>query len=199
MVTPAAVVRRSTLQQPVAIALSLVVGLTLGACSIGVQASPDLVDVPRSTPSGSVTDSAPGVPLTVQVYLLHGERLERVARSVASGAGLDPVLRALGAPLRPDEVARGLRTALPESASRLSGVVADATARITMPPGLDRLSVREQQTAMAQIVFTVTADSLATSVQLVSGGRAIAVPDGDGQLVERALTRGDYAALAPSR
>lgn len=183
----------------VTLVTALVTALALCSCSIGVQARPDLIEVPRSAPTGAATASAPGVALTVQVYLLHGDRLERVARSVAPGAGLDPVLRALGAPLRPDEVARGLRTALPESASRLSGVVADATARITMPPGLDRLSVREQQTAVAQIVFTVTADSLATSVQLVSGGRAIAVPDGDGQLVERPLTRGDYASLAPSR
>ena len=192
-------VRRVSVRRTCVIVIAIPMTLACCSCSIGVQASPDLVDVPRSTPSGSATQSAPAVPLTVQVYLLHGDRLERVARSVAAGSGLDPVLRALGAPLRPDEVARGLRTALPESASRLSGVVADATARITMPTGLDRLSVREQQTAMAQIVFTVTADSLATRVQLLSAGRAIAVPDGDGQLVERPLTRGDYVALAPSR
>lgn len=176
----------------------LLTALGLCSCSIGVQSSPDLVDVPRSTPSGSATESSSGVPLTVQVYLLHGDRLERVARSVSPGVGLEPVLRALGAALRSDEVARGLRTALPESASRLSGEVAGGTARITIPSGLDRLSVREQQAAVAQIVFTVTADSLATSVKLVSGGRPIAVPDGDGQLVERALKRGDYASLAPS-
>ena len=173
--------------------------LLLCSCSIGVQSSPDLVDVPRSKPFGSATEPATGVPLTLQVFLLHGDRLERVARSVPPGAGLDPVLRALEAPLRPDEVARGLRTALPESAARLTGAVTGATARISIPSGLDRLSVREQQAAVAQIVFTVTADSLATTVQLLSGGQPVAVPDSDGHLVERSLTRGDYTTLAPAR
>ena len=173
--------------------------LVLGSCSIGVQSRPDLIDGPRSIPTGSVTENATGVPLTVQVYLLHGNRLERVVRLVSPGAGLDPALRALGAPLRADEVARGLRTALPESAARLSGVLVGAIAHITIPSGLDRLSVREQQAAVAQIVFTVTADSLATSVQLTTGGRAVAVPDGNGRLVERSLTRGDFATLAPAR
>ncbi|MDN5768481.1 MAG: GerMN domain-containing protein [Humibacillus sp.] len=179
--------------------LTLLVALLLCSCSLGVQSSPDLVDVRRSTVSSPGSASASGVPLTIQVYLLHGERLERVARSAAPGIGLAPVLRALGAPIRPDEVSKGLRTALPESASGLSGVVTGSTARITVPPGLDRLSVREQQAAVAQIVFTVTADSLATSVQLVSGNRPVTVPDGDGQLVDRSVTRGDYAALAPPR
>lgn len=179
------------------VVLALLVSLLLAACSLGVQSSPDLVDVPRSTASAPATASASGVPLTIQVYLLHGDRLARVARSAPPGLGLEPVLRALGAPIRPDEVAKGLRTALPESASALSGVVTGSTARITGPPGLDRLSVREQQAAVAQIVFTVTADSLATSVQLVSGGRPVTLPDGDGQLVDRPVTRDDYAALAP--
>ncbi len=186
-------------RRAVALWVVLAMGLALCSCSIGAQSIPDLLDVTSGPASGSVTQSPSGVPLTVQVYLLHGDRLERVARSVSPGAGLDPVLRALGAPLRADEVARGLRTALPESASRLSGVLVRATANISIPAGLDRLSVREQQTAVAQIVFTVTADSLATSVRLTNAGRAVAVPDGDGQLVERALTRGDYASLAPSR
>lgn len=180
------------------LAVWLALAMALCSCSIGAQSSPDLLDLPSGTPSGSVTQRPSGVPLTVQVYLLHGDRLERVARSVSSGVGLDPVLRALGAPLRADEVARGLRTALPESASRLSGSLVGATANIAIPSGLDRLSVREQQTAVAQIVFTVTADSLATNVQLTNAGRAVAVPDGVGQLVERPLTRGDFATLAPA-
>lgn len=179
--------------------IALLLALLLSSCSLGVQSSPDLVDVPRSTASAAATASVSGVPLTIQVYLLKGDRLARVARSASPGIGLDPVLRALGAPIHPDEVSKGLRTALPESASVLSGVVTGSTARITVSPGLDRLSVREQQAAVAQIVYTVTADSLATSVQLVSGGRPVTVPDGNGQLVDRPATRADYASLAPPR
>lgn len=88
-------------------------GLALCSCSMGTQSSPDLLEVPRSTLSGSATQSPSGVSLTVQVYLLHGDRLERVARSVSPGLALIRLLRALGAPLRADEVAQRLRVERP--------------------------------------------------------------------------------------
>jgi hypothetical protein len=50
---------------------------------------------------------------------------------------------------------------------------------------------------MAQLVFTVTANSLAQSVQLVQGTRSLPMPDPSGQLVTRPVTRVDYAAYNP--
>jgi hypothetical protein len=50
---------------------------------------------------------------------------------------------------------------------------------------------------LAQLVVTVTANSLATSVQLVQGTRALPMPDPSGQLVARPVTRNDYAAYNP--
>jgi 7-cyano-7-deazaguanine synthase in queuosine biosynthesis len=46
-------------------------------------------------------------------------------------------------------------------------------------------------------VFTVTANSLAQSVQLVQGTRSLPMPDPSGQLVTRPVTRVDYAAYNP--
>jgi hypothetical protein len=136
----------------------------------------------------------------MQVYLIHGDRLQRVTRTVSPGKGMTPVLGALTAPLDEVELAGGLRTAVPTTTRPLAGTVTnEGTARIAVPPGFDRLSVREQQFAMAQLVFTVTADTLASDVVLVNGSRVIAVPDARGELATHPVTRQDYAELAPVR
>lgn len=171
--------------------------LVVGGCTIGAQAEPDLVVLPSSV-APATTGSPTGVPLSLQVYLVRGDRLQRVTRSVASGRGVDLALRALMAPLEPDELAAGLRTAVPMTTRTLTADVTDGgTARITVPPGFDRLSMGEQQVAMAQIVFTITADTLAGDVQLVNGSRVVAVPDSRGELVTHPVSRQDYSDLAP--
>lgn len=179
--------------------LLLALCLCVSGCAIAAQDQPEIVAGPRVSPTTAQVADLGAVDLSVQVYLVKGRRLARVTRSVRSGPGLEPVLRALGQPARPDEVRAGLHTSLPESATGLRGTLAEnGTATVSLPTGMDRLSVLEQQTAAAQIVFTVTADSLATRVQLVSDGRTVPVPDADGHLVERPLTRADYASLGVS-
>ncbi|MDN5794687.1 MAG: GerMN domain-containing protein [Intrasporangium sp.] len=139
-----------------------------------------------------------GVPLSVQVYLLQGSYLFRVTRTVLPGPGLQPTLSALSAPLSPDEQAQGLRTALPTSIQPMRGLMARGDiAQVEVPAGFDRLPVQEQINALGQIVFTITADTLATGVQLVEDGRPVAVPDASGQLQNRPVTREDYGVLAP--
>lgn len=178
--------------------LSLALCLSLTGCAITAQDQPEIVAAPRVSPDTNSLPAPGAVDLSVQVYLVKGRRLARVTRSAKSGPGLEPVLQALGEPAHPDEVRAGLHTSLPESAAALRGTLASSgTATMTLPTGMDRLSVLEQQTAAAQIVFTVTANSLATRVRLVSGGHAVPVPGADGQLIERPLTRADYASLGP--
>jgi hypothetical protein len=53
----------------------------------------------------------------------------------------------------------------------------NGVARIALPSGFERISVHEQSPAMTQLVFTVTANSLAQSVQLVQGTRSLPMPD----------------------
>jgi hypothetical protein len=137
----------------------------------------------------------------MQAYLLRGDRLARVEREVPEGSGIGPALAALSLPLSREEVALGLRTALPtpNDAAPLGGrLTPTGVAEVDLPPGFDRLSLREQEAALAQIVFTVTADTIATGVQLVREGRAVPMPDGTGQLLSRPLARADYEALAPA-
>lgn len=180
--------------------VSIALGLCLSGCAIAAQDQPEIVAGPRVSPTTAEAADPGAVDLSVQVYLVKGRRLARVTRSVRSGPGLEPVLRALGQPARPDEVRAGLHTSLPESATGLRGTLAEnGTATVSLPTGMDRLSVLEQQTAAAQIVFTLTADSLATRVQLVSDGHTVPVPDAEGHLIERPLTRADYASLGVSQ
>ena len=139
------------------------------------------------------------MPLTVQVYLVQGERLSRLTRTVPAGAGLEPSFVGLAMPVTATQAAAGLRSALPVASTPLRGTVVDGVARVELPAGFERISVREQALAMAQIVFTVTANSVATSVQLVRGDRALPVPNPSGQLVMRPVRRLDYAAYGPTR
>lgn len=177
--------------------LVVVAGLALSACSIGTQSGP----VPVSAPTASTTTTGPsrqGVPLTVQVYLVQGDHLARLTRTVPPGAGLEPSFVGLAAPVTPTMAASGIRSALPIASTPLHGVVDDnGVARIELPTGFERISVHEQSLAMAQLVFTVTANSLAQSVQLVQGSRSLPMPDPSGQLVTRPVTRVDYAAYNP--
>jgi hypothetical protein len=179
-------------------ALGPVLALLLGACGISAQSEPHPVEPPTFSAVASGSRVGTGVPMTIQVYLLHGDRLQRVERMVSPGPGLVPVLEALSRPLDEVELSDGLRTALPVAVQALRGsVTQDGTARVSVPPGFDRMSLREQQYAMAQLVFTVTANSLADDVQLVSGSRVFAVPDAMGELTSRPVSRADYGRFDP--
>ena len=165
-------------------------------CSVGTQSAP----VTAVAPTASATSSGPsrqGVPLTIQVYLVQDDHLAQLTRTVPPGAGLEPSFVGLATPITPTMATAGIRSALPLASNPLRGAVDDGVARIELPTGFERISVHEQSLAMAQLVFTVTANSLATSVQLVQGSRALPMPDPSGQLVTRPVTRVDYAAYNP--
>lgn len=179
------------------LAPALVLAGALSACGVDAQDSP----VPVVAPSATTPQAGPsraGVPLTVQVYLVQGERLARVTRTVPPGAGLEPSFVGLATPITRTQSDAGYRSALPVASTPLHGTVVDGVARVDLPSGFERISVHEQALAMAQLVFTVTANSLATSVQLVQDGRALPVPAPGGQLVTRPVTRVDYAAYDPA-
>lgn len=178
--------------------MAALVSALLGGCAITAQSEPERI-VESTAGASSRGDGQPGVPLSMQVYLVHGNRLQHVTRVVTPGRGLEPVLRALSAPVDSAELAAGLRTAVPATSHPLAGTMSDPrTADVAVPAGYDRLSMGEQEMAVAQIVFTVTADTLADRVRIVSGSSPVAVPIARGDLVTRPVTRQDYVAVAPA-
>ncbi len=169
--------------------------LLVGGCGVGPQDAPDLVAAPPSAGPGEGT-ATPGVPMTVQVYLLRGDHVVRVSRAVPDGTGVAPSLAGLTLDLTPTEVSDGLRTAVPHGAG-LHGRIEGPVAVISMPAGFDGMSVHDQVAAMSQLVFTITANTVATEVRMTRGSRAIPVPDGAGRLLTRPVNTADYATWAP--
>jgi hypothetical protein len=170
----------------------------LAGCSVPAQAQPVVVRSAAPSTATSPSTAAPQPSVRVVVYLVQGERLVAVYRFAALGDGLASVLGALGQPLTPGQSSSGLRSALPTRLTGWSGHLRGAVAQVSMPAGFDRLSVPEQVLALAQLVYTVTANTYATGVELVQGAHPLAMPDQDGQLVTGPLHRADFTRLAPS-
>lgn len=170
--------------------------VTLAACGLQPQDHPELVraGVPQTERSVPGPDARL---VTVDTYLLRGDRLVPVRRTVQASGQVRTSMLALTEPLSPAEVAAGLRTAIPIAPTPPTGTITGTVARLSMPAGFDRLPVHDQVGAMAQLVYTVTADTDASSVRLVTDGREIPVPDGRGELQDRPVGRSDYSAWAP--
>jgi hypothetical protein len=174
----------------------VVVVALLAGCGVGPQAHP--VPVEAQAPASGATATGEGVrPVVVEVFLVRGSRLSPVSRVVPQQPGISASLVALSKPISEAERYRQLRSAVPRSETALSGTILGSVARVSMPTGFDRMPVREQVAAMAQIVYTVVANTSADGVQIYDGESAIPVPGGDGALVDRPVGRADYAGLAP--
>lgn len=168
----------------------------LTGCAVGAQDRPVVLGRPSTAHAvldGSVQTSTP-----VETFFVRGDRLVPLVRLVPLGPGLLPCLSGLVLPLTAKESASGLRSALPTGVVRLTAAVDGSVAAVDVPAGLDRLNVSDQILAVAQIVYTVTANSYLTKVELVQHGRALPMPDQSGQLVSRPLSRADYSTLAPA-
>jgi len=165
-------------------------------CGVGPQAQPVPVEERAADADGTVGGDV-SRPVVVEVFLVRGSRLAPVSRVVSHQPGIGAALRALSQPLSETERYRQLRSAVPASDEELSGTILGSVARVSMPPGFDRMAVREQVAAMGQLVYTVVANTNADRVQLYDGERPIPVPGGDGALLDRPVGRADYAGLAP--
>ncbi len=170
--------------------------MAVAGCGVGPQPHPVPVDE-RAVDADGAAGGDLSRPVVVEVFLVRGSRLSPVSRVVSHRPGISASLLALSQPLSETERFRQLRSAVPSSDEGLSGTILGSTARVSMPAGFDRMAVREQVAAMGQIVYTVVANTNADRVQLYDGERPIPVPGGDGALLDRPVTRVDYAGLAP--
>lgn len=175
--------------------MTSVVLLTTGCSVVGAQAHPVALGPPHTRQA--MQDGPVPTSTSVETFFVHGGRLVPVVRRVAVGPGLEPCLAALVLPLTAKESSTGLRSALPTGVTRLQGTVQGTVASVSVPAGFDRLTVSDQILAAAQVVFTVTANSYLTRVEMVQDGRLLPMPDQSGQLVDHPLARSDYASVAP--
>lgn len=170
----------------------------LSGCAVGAQASPVPLAGGRLPTAVRVPGPAGSGPGHIgAVFFLKGDRLAAQLAWLPSRDPVDQALADLVAGPAPSDAGAALRTALPGSVDRLDSTLTDGVAVVDLPTTLDRLGAHNEILAVAQIVFTVTAQPGITGVRLTSGGAPMEVPTGSGRLVSRAVTRQDYPGLAP--
>lgn len=179
-----------------AVVLAAVVTVPAG-CATGVQSTPVVLGPPPAL-QGHGDGGDVELSTTVQAFFVRGGHLAPLMRLVPSEPGLSSCLAGLTMPLSAAESAKGIRSALPTGTSSLSARIQGTVAVVEVPDGFDRLAVSNQILAVAQIVYTVTADTYLSGVQMTHGGHLIDLPDESGRLVGRPVGRRDYSQLIQS-
>jgi hypothetical protein len=145
----------------------------------------------------TVPPSAPQIG-TAALYLVAEERLEPVFREVPADATPEEVLLALADGPTTAEQASGLTTAISDAAGIGEVDTARGVATVDLQPSPGDLSSGQQALALAQIVFTLTAQPGIGRVAFTLRGEPVDVPDGSGALTSDPVAREDYADLAPA-
>lgn len=195
--TPGAVTRR---QGWAAVALACVAGLLLAACGVGVDASPQVLSkqsVPYHLLRPAPPTTAPAAGAYVTVYLEGSQRLVAVSRPVSAPVTVATIVRALSAGPTESEASEGLESPI-SSAAPLSFVhLVNTVAIIDVSASFTTLAQKEQEVAVAQLVYAVTAFPGVGAVEIRIGGHPVDVPTENGTLRRGHVSRQDYAALAP--
>lgn len=178
-------------------------GLLMGGCSVSSQNHPaplpqSTVARPQSTvarPPSATGSTAPAS--RVIVFLIRDGRLVAVPRTPPNGVGVQRALAALQAGLSPAERSQGLHNAIPAGDKEWAVTMNAGVVLLRIPEGMDRLGTAQRVQAMGQLVFTAMAYPGVTGLQLTDGQQPVAVPTDRGELVNRPVTRDDYATIAP--
>ena len=182
---------------------AVAVMVVAAACGMPEQKSASRVDDNR-VPYGLLDKGTGGVVDTGQlgnrdaiIYLVRGGRLIPTARSLPPPLTLPPLLRSLGRGPTTQEVAAGIRTALPVEDTPRSVRVARGTATVDLPTSFTSLSRGDQVLALAQIVYTVTDQPGIGQLEFTLAGATTDIPRADRSLTSTPVSRDDYLALAP--
>ncbi|HZD73454.1 MAG TPA: GerMN domain-containing protein, partial [Actinomycetota bacterium] len=157
----------------------LVLGLLGMVAGCGVPTDRAPRDIPaKDVPFGllsTTTSTATSIQgVTVRVFLVDDDRLAAVERKVPMPVDPGKVLGMIPAGPTPQEVTRGLRTAMTSgiASARLSGgiVTVQLAAEFAQAP------IREQILALGQLVYTATALAGVRGVEVSVDGRPAQVP-----------------------
>lgn len=183
-----------------AVPLTLCAGLLLAACGVGVDASPNVIgnnSVPYglTRPSPPTTTTGPGTYVTI--YLEGATRLVAASRLVTGPVSVNTVLRAVAAGPTAQQATSALSSPA-SSAAPLDFVhLVNTVATIDVSSSFTTLAQKEQEVAVAQLVFTVTAFPGVHAIEIRIHGHPVQVPMDKGTLSRGSLTRTDYATFAP--
>ncbi len=172
--------------------------LVVAACGVPLD-DRARVTPPERVPYGLVSTTTlldtPGGRVDVDVYLVEGDRLRPVARTLPAPVEAARLLAELTQPLTEAERADGLRRALGDGALFDEVSTSGETVKLALTEEFERLPAQEQVLALGQIVYTLTELSTVRAVQFSRDGTALDVPTADGTLATGAVDRTDYAAL----
>jgi spore germination protein GerM len=179
--------------------------MVLGACGIPVDNAPHALarsDVPFGLlqPSNAATTTStttPSVGVPVTVYMMGADgHLTAVSRDVPVPAPITAVLGALVAGPTATEASTGLASAIPTQTSILSAAVTAGVVTVNLAGPFDQLVGQAQIEAVAQFVFTATAQPGVHGVSFQLSGQPVEVPVAGGAQVPVA-TPDQFAPLAP--
>lgn len=178
-----------------------VILVALAGCGVGTEdeASPlSDAEVPFGLLQPAETTSPRQGPDTVPValYFVKGDRLEPVIREVPGEATPEVVLAAMVDGPTPAEARAGLEARLSDPQSIVGVSVSRGVATVDLAPS-SALRSDDQPLAVAQIVFTLTAQPGIGRVGFTIDGEPVEVPDGSGALTSAAVAREDFSSLAP--
>lgn len=185
--------------------------LGLTSCGVPVAGSPSAIarqNVPfglltrptATTPTPTTSSPPPAGDRAIDVYLVAPSgRLAPVQRVVSDPVDLATVIQALVNGPTTAEATAGLQDEVPTQTKMLGpGTVAAGIATVDLNAAFGQLAGQAQIEAIAQVVFTVTADVPGVSaVGFEVAGQLTQVPETNGALVNPA-TRAEFASLAPA-
>lgn len=201
----------------VVVLLALLAGtVLLAGCGLSADGEPraiaaenvpaDLLDPNPPTTSTTLPGSTATVMVTVYLVVRQGDttRLASVEREVATGANAaDRAADRITALLQPtsaEEQRLGLISSIPTDTVLLdiSPGATDNELVVNLSGALFDVQGKELANAFAQLVWTVTERDGVRLVRFKVDGEAYRAPNADGVEQQGAVSRADYAALAPA-
>ena len=189
----------------IAAAVLIASAVALSACGIPTDSSPHPLtksDIPfglLKPASTTTTTIVPAVSVPVTVYLVAngGAHLDAVSRKVSFPGTLAAIIDALLTGPTNAEAAAGVQTAIAAQTKLLSVATMGPIATVNLSDSFGKTVGPELITAVAQVVYTVTAVPGIAEVLFELGGQPASVPTATGTLASGPVSRADFASLAP--
>ena len=187
-------------------AVAAVLAIAIGACGVPAEdqatakGSDDVpFDLLTPEPTTATTAVAPIDTEDVTIYLVKGEQeLAAIERDLVAPVTLQRVAQSLSTRPNAEELAAGLRSALPDDDPVVRSVsAAGGIARVDLATGFTALAGTDQVLALGQLVYSLTARPGVGRVAFTLDGAPTEIPRGDGTLTADSVSREDYAILGP--